>query len=266
MALVAAALVVGACGTGLGGSGLGAGDSAAGLTPSFDDTNIEATDEPDTGAATPGTGSEAPGEPSTPAIPGFDGWRQIDGRDVDLGATQAGLAMTLLKRALWSGSSQGVLFYTLIDGDFRVSATVSTSKTSDSSQDPGGDGSTQLAGLMARLGSSSKASFVSITVGADAGGLAVETSSTTDGQATIEAPAWPTGDAELKLCRIGTTFSLWKRTIDSGDDWTLARTVKRPDLGGTLQVGSSIGSDRTPDITAQFGDLEIDPLDPGEAC
>jgi hypothetical protein len=206
----------------------------------------------------------APGS-SDLGIPGYDGWQLINGADVDVGATDAGLAMTLTKRALWFQASKGVLFYTTISGNFRITSTVETSKTSDSSQDPGGDGTTQLAGIMARA-QTPQENYVFIAVGSDSNGLSVETKSTTDNDSKFEGPAWPSGDAELKLCRIGADVTMWKREINSGDDFTLAATYRRPDLPAELQVGANIYSDSAPDITALFPDLTVEPLDPGEAC
>lgn len=209
--------------------------------------------------------STGPQDTGAPGLAGFDGWQLINGQDVDLGQTESGLALTLTKRALWSQASKGVLFYTLVTGDFRVTATVQTSKTSDSSVDPGRDGTFQLAGLMAR-GRTTAENYVFITVGSGANGLSVETQNTTNNDTKLAGPAWPSGDAELKLCRIGPTFTLWKRAIGSGDDFTPAATYKRNDLTGEVQVGANIYSDSSPDITALFENLTIEPLDPGEAC
>jgi len=209
--------------------------------------------------------SAGPEDSTSPGIAGFDGWKLINGGDVDIGQTESGLAMTLTKRALWFQASKGVLFYTLVSGAFRVTATVQTQRTSDSSVDPGGDGTTQLAGLMAR-GQTPDENYVFITVGSDANGLSVETKTTTNNDSKFAGPAWPSGDAELKVCRIGSTFTLWKRQIDSGDDFTLAATYKRDDLKGEVQVGANIYSDSAPDITALFDNLTIEPRDPGEAC
>ena len=202
---------------------------------------------------------------SMPAVPGFDGWKLINPQAVDIGSTEGGFAMTLLKKALWFDSQQGVLFYTTIDGNFRLSATVSTSNSEDSNSDPGGHGVTMFAGLMARA-TTAKENYVFVVTGVDANGLAVETKSTLDGHSTFEQPAWPSGDADLELCRIGTTFTLWKRPLNSDLDYTLAAKYDRPDLKGPIEVGANIYSDGPPDITAQFNDLSIEPLDPGEAC
>ena len=204
-------------------------------------------------------------EPDSTSIPGFDGWSTINAGSVEVGETQSGFGMVLLKRATWSGAGRGVLFYTTIDGDFRISATVRATRTSDSSQTPGGDGTTQLAGLMARL-QGSQENYVLIAVGSDASGLSLATASTTDDQTRLTGPAWPSGEAELKLCRSGSTFTLWKRAADSGDDWISAGTFERKGLSGTLQVGASLSSDSPPDLTARFDDLTLEPLEAGEAC
>lgn len=209
--------------------------------------------------------TDTPGASEVVGIPDFEGWHTINPQDADIGSTEAGLAMALTHRATWSGASRGVFFYTATRGDFRLSATVETSKTSDSSQEPGGDGTVQLAGLMAR-GSTALESWVSISAGSDADGLSVETIRTRDGSTASDGPAWPTGDATLKLCRIGTTFTFWKQPIDGSSDFSLAATEDRPDLSGELQVGADIFSDSAPDITALFTDLLVEPLDPGEAC
>lgn len=220
--------------------------------------------EPTASSVGPGN-TPAPAASGTAGIPGYDGWQTVNGQDVQIEQTESGLAMTLIRKAPWLQASRGVLFYTFVTGDFRVTATVQTSKTSDSSRDPGGDGSVQLAGLMARA-ETSQENYVFIAVGSDADGLSVETKSTTNGSSRFEGPTWPSGDAVLKLCRIGTTFTLWKQASDGSGDFALAATYRRPDLSGKLQVGANIYSDSTPDITAVFPDLTIEPLDPGEAC
>jgi hypothetical protein len=221
----------------------------------------------DTGLASePAATDETPVETTDPnEIPGFEGWQIINARSVQIGATEAGLAMTLTRRALWFQDSQGVLFYTDIEGNFRIVATVRTTRTSDSSQTPGGDGTVQLAGLMARA-QTAQQNYVFIVVGSDANGLSVETTSTKDNQSTFAGPDWASGEADLQLCRVGSTFTLWKRVADSGGDWTLAKTYERPDLPDMLQVGANIYSDSPPDITARFDGLTIEPLDAGESC
>jgi hypothetical protein len=242
------------------------GLAAAGCGGSTEESTLGTVSPLDTGAIEP-IGSEPTSVESTGTdeIAGFEGWKTINPAFVEIGATQGGLALTLTHRALWFQASQGVLFYTVIDGNFRASATVSTSRTSDSSLAPGGDGTVQLAGLMARA-EVPQENYVFVVVGSDANGLSVETKSTKDGQSTFAGPDWPSSDADLQLCRVGATFTLWKRAADSNADWTLARTIERPDLPASLQVGANIYSDSPPDITALFDGLTIEPLDPGESC
>jgi hypothetical protein len=255
-AVVLAAAVL-ASATLLGGCDLGVSPGASGSLGSF-----AAASPADTGSALETSGPEETGDAG---VAGYAGWKTINAKDVAIGQTESGLAMTLTQRALWYRSEEGVLFYTTVRGDFRLTAVVQTQKTSDSTEDPGRDGTIQLAGLMARA-PTARENYVGIAVGSAASGLGVETKSTTNDDSKFEAPGWASGDAELKLCRIGTTFTLWKRAIDSGDDFTLAATYKRDDLAGELEVGPDIYSGSTPDITALFDNLEIDPLGPGEAC
>jgi hypothetical protein len=252
--LLAGTTLLGGCD--LGGSG---GPSDVG---SFGPGPVDTAGGPgDSEAATESGGPQA----SDAGVPGFEGWKTINGEDVDIGQTESGLAMTLNHKALWSDASKGVLFYTSSRGDFRLTAIVQTQKTSDSTQDPGGDGTIQLAGLMARA-DSSKENDVYIAAGSDASGLAVETASTTNDATKVEPHGWASGDAELKLCRVGSTFTLWRRAIDSGDDFTLAATYTRDDLKGEVQVGPTIFSGSEPDITGLFDNLELDSLAAGEAC
>jgi hypothetical protein len=216
---------------------------------------------PDTGESQEPVSSE----PESTSIPGFDGWLTLNPGAVDMGETISGFAMSLTKRALWSGTSRGVLFYTTIDGDFRLTGTVRATRTSDSSLDPGGDGTSQLAGLMARHEGSSE-SWVLLEVGGAETGLTLATGSTTNGQGNLMASPWHDNEADLKICRVGTTFTFWTRAADSGDDWMAVDQVARRDLGGTIQVGASLSADATPDLTGFFDGLTLEPMDPGEDC
>lgn len=253
--LLSATLVLGGCDLGASGGPSDLGGAGA-VNPG------DTAGEPGDSEAATDTGEP---QASDAGVAGYEGWKTINGEDVDIGQTESGLAMTLTHRALWLNASKGVLFFTTVRGDFRLSAVVQTQKTSDSSQDPGRDGTIQLAGLMARAPTAPE-NDVFVAAGSDASGLAVETESTTNAVSKVGASGWSSGDAELKLCRIGSTFTLWKRAIDSGDDFSLAATYRRDDLKGEVQVGPNIFSGSAPDITALFDNLEIDGLAPGEAC
>jgi hypothetical protein len=206
-----------------------------------------------------------PTEPDSTAIPGFDGWDLVSPKAVELGETPTGFGMILDRAVQWSKASKGVLFFTTIDGDFRLDATVRTTKTSDSSVPPGGDGSTQLAGVMARLPGTPE-NWLFFAVGADGPSLAIDRLVTRDGQTAIDGRDWADSQAELKICRVGTGFEFWYRPADTEEDWIKAGTAERKDLAGELQVGAALSADGPPDLTALFDDLIVEPMEPGEDC
>jgi hypothetical protein len=212
----------------------------------------------------PSSSLAAEATPSQPTLAGYEGWTTINPGSVDIGLDGTTLVMTLTKRALWFQNQQGVLFSTNVTGDFRITARVSTAKASDPLHAPGGDGTVQLAGLMARA-AGPRENYVFIVVGSDADGLSVETKSTTNDASVFEGPSWPSGTADLQLCRQGSTFTLLK-SPDAAGGWVLAKRYERADLPATLQVGANIYSDSTPDLVARFEGLTIAPLAPGEIC
>jgi len=215
-------------------------------------------------SVTPTASTRGTPTPSSTQIPGFEAWSIVSPASVEISVDGSTLVMHLTKRALWFQASRGVLFWMSVDGDFRVSATVRTARFSDPSRAPGGDGTVQLAGLMARAQSISE-DYVHIVVGSDADGLSVETKSTTNANSIFDGPAWPTGSAELRICRIGTTFSLEKRPVGA-TTWTLAATIERPDLAGSIEVGPNIYSDSPPDLVARYDGLRIEAIAPGGSC
>src|SRR5215211_4196915 len=91
--------------------------------------------------------------PSTP-IPGFEDWAVYNAPAVEIQAQDGALILTLRRRALWFMDRRGVLAYTNIEGDFKLTVDLYTMKRSDPSQPPGGDGTVQLGGIMARNGTS----------------------------------------------------------------------------------------------------------------
>jgi len=211
-----------------------------------------------TGGATPSTRIGSPAvSPGQSALAGFEGWSVIKPFSVDIGVDRGLLVMTLTHQALWFNADRGVLFSRLVDGDFRITATVRAAKTSDPAASPGGDGTVQLGGLMARADRSPE-DYVFIVVGDDGDGPSVETKSTDDNVSVYDGPLWPSGAADLRLCRVGSAFTLYKRLPASSDAWSIATTYDRPDLPDTLQVGANIYSGSTPDLTVRYEDLAID--------
>ena len=150
-------------------------------------------------------------------------------------------------------------------GDFRVTASVETTRTSSPGDPPGRNGSVEVAGLMARA-DEARENYVFVVVGSDARGVSVGATSTSNNESRSDNTTWPEAAADLKLCRQGSTFTLQKRGYSTDDDWVTTATYKRPDLPPTLQVGANIYSESPPDIEAAFDSLVVESLDPGEPC
>jgi hypothetical protein len=205
--------------------------------------------------------------PTSTAIPGFADWQLINPPAVALSVNRGALVIELTQPTLWLDDQSGVLFYREVTGDFRATATVRTSKPSDPSAPPGQDGTAQLAGLMARAGGGQVESYVSIGSGSIGSSTGLETNTTESSHSIDIQRGLPTGgDAELQLCRKGSTFYLWWRHVDSSEDWTHMSTLDRKDLPGTLEVGASVSADGPPDIVARFEALTIKALTATEAC
>lgn len=219
----------------------------------------------------PATPTLTSGPSATPApertpVPGFEDWQLINPQAVDIGIEDDALVMRLVGSALWFNADKGVLFYQEVKGDFRATATVRTAKTSDPTQPPGQDGSVQLAGLMARTEVPAE-NYVFIVSGSIGSSTGLETKTTESSHSIYIQRGLPTGgDAELRLCRIGSTFLLWWRHVDSDEEWTHMSTLDRKDLPETLQVGANIYTDGVPDITARFENLKIESLATGAGC
>jgi hypothetical protein len=199
-------------------------------------------------------------------VPGFEDWQVINPQAVRISVEDGALVLRLVGPALWLNEDKGVLFSADVTGDFRATATVRTSRTSDPALPPGQDGTVQLAGLMARteIPAENNVFIVSGSIGKSTG---LETKTTTSGRSVWVQRGLPTGgDAELKVCRIAFSFLMLWRHVDSDEGWTLMSTFERRDMPQTLQVGANIYSDAVPDIEARFERLTIDQLLPGTDC
>ena len=217
-------------------------------------------------ASSPPASAMITASPAATEIPGFEGWSVINPQAVDIKTENGTLVMTLTRRALWFMTQRGVLLYEPVTGNFKITAEVHTSKSSDTSQPPGGDGSVQLAGVMARNGEGYRENYAFIVVGMDADGISVETKNTVNGMSKFEGPAWNSADAELQLCRVGKTISLYKRHAGTGEAWIQAASYDRPDLPATLQAGLNIYTDGQPDIQAMYDHIQIEAVASAGEC
>lgn len=198
--------------------------------------------------------------PTSTSIPGFEDWMVFNPQAVGISTENDSLILTLQRRALWFMTQRGVLVYQIISGNFKITAEVHAMKNSDPLDAPGGDGTVQLGGLMARDGTGGPENYVFIVLGDDGNGLSIETKNTVDSFSTYDGPGWDVAQAELRLCRFGATINLYKRHIGTNEPWILAGSFDRPDLPETLQVGTNIYSDNTPDLRIRLDRLRIESI------
>ncbi len=246
---------------------VGCGGTAAVGSPS---ASVPARSQAAISATPAPTGSEAPSdEPSPTPLPGYEDWGTVTPWAVELSLDNDGaLRMGLLTRALWFNDERGALLYREVTGDFVATATVRTGRRSEPGSPLPENGVTQFGGVMARGAESASENYVFIVVGNSINGPTAETKSTLNSRSEWDGPAWTGSDAELRLCRTGETFRMYKRLADAGEDepWVLAAEIDRPDLPAELQVGANIYSDGEPDLTVRWEDLEIREGDPGSDC
>lgn len=142
---------------------------------------------------------------------------------------------------VWFQADNGPAFVKLVAGDFAVSASVRARRASNTSQPPPPE--FQFAGLIARDPASDASgveNYVFTVMGERGGFLTNELKSTVNDSSQVIGP--DTGrtdaDAELRICRIGQVFRLYRRPI-GGSAWTLAHTFDRSSnpLPAQLQVG-----------------------------
>jgi hypothetical protein len=176
-------------------------------------------------------------------------WSVFHPEVATVGVESGQLVITMTSGALWFQDGEALMVHQEVTGDFAVEAAVYARSTASPGSPP--NRTVHLGGLMARNGGTGPENYVFAVVGYDENDLSVETKSTRDSVSTYEGPTWPNGDAELRLCRSGAEFRLYKRTIGA-TTWELAKTYTRPDLPATLQVGPIAYALNQPDITVRF--------------
>jgi hypothetical protein len=167
---------------------------------------------------------------------------------------------------VWYQGSTKSLVYQLISGDFMVTTTARPRKRTDANQAP--TNALHVGGLMVRSPSSSGGNtenYLFTMVGSNEFAQpGVEIKSTTNGVSQWSEPVWPEPlGAELRICRLGTSFYLYKRTI-GGTTWILAdhqgnaAAIDRPDLPSTVQVGMALNfSGPNNDLDVAFDEITL---------
>jgi hypothetical protein len=214
------------------------------------------------------------GESRLPRSDRFNGrtldrsWSTVQPDLVSARVRDGALSLTLRGPALWFNDSVGVLMFKPVSGNFKATTTVRTRSQSEPDQPP--TAAIRLGGLMARDPASDETqrqNYVHIVVGNGPDGvLAVEHKTTTNNNSVYEAPPWPSSDAQLRICRVGSTYSMYKRPLGS-KTWQLAASYERPDLPETLQVGADVYSPNAPpDLRARWNEITFQRVTDARGC
>lgn len=256
--------------TGSGGAGMSSSSSASSSSESTSSNSV-ASSSGMGGTGGMGTGGMAVGGSAGTGTGGndlallsdtFEGntlssdWMVFRPEVLNITVANGALSLRLDQQALWYQNNRGPLVYKFVTGNFKMTSRVRVRKTSNPAEPP--SKTVHLGGLMARdpQGEMPGATenYVFIVVGFDEMDLSVETKTTVNSVSTYEGPAWPSGDAELRLCRVGSMFHLYKRAL-GGATFTLAKSYDRPDLPAKLQVGGNVYSASAPDLIANFDEI-----------
>ncbi len=155
--------------------------------------------------------------------------------------------------SLWLDSSSGPMIFKVVPGDFKVTAPVHARRASDPTMDV--DRDIQFAGIIARDPASDLTSgqenYVFVVVGHYLTGLATEMKSTVNGTSVYSDPAWPSGDAELRICRLGSDFHLYRRAIGA-TTWSPLASITRSYLPSPLEVGMLAYARSVIDLAAEI--------------
>ena len=186
------------------------------------------------------------------------GWSVLHPELVGVSVQGGALRLEATADSLWFNASQGPLVHKTVSGDFMITSRVRARSAATPAQPPAQ--TIHLGGLMARDPASASENFVFIVVGRDENDISVETKNTVASVSTYTGPTWPSGDAELRLCRVGSSFRMLKRDI-AGGAWTDAATFDRPDMPATLQVGAVMyAHTQAPDLAVSFDEVTFAPV------
>ncbi len=211
-------------------------------------------------------------------------WTVLNGDTFEHRLDGGRLHMRPTKNTVWYKKDQGPGLVKLVTGNFKVTSTVRARRASAPGE-PVSNGY-QFAGLIARDPASAKPdakeSYVFNVVGYRGDYLSVETKTTKRDHSDVEGPAWPSADAELRICRKDDVFRVYKRPIGDSfggarsaggepsppdNPWELGHTYERGDLPPTLQVGpiAYAFTDQF-DLDGSFEEVRFAPVTTLEDC
>jgi hypothetical protein len=202
-----------------------------------------------------------------PAGDSFDGttldlsWSVYNAGRADIAVAGGVLSIAPHGNALWFGAGSGPLVSKLTVGDFKITATVHARKTTDASMPP--DLPIEVGGLMIRNPAGPPENYVFVDIGyAEQQRLGVEHKSTRDSTSTFDETV-SGADADLRLCRLGTAITAWRRDPGS-TTWRLELTVDRPDLPAAIQAGLDASTGQAaPNVTITFDAVAFDAVGAG---
>jgi len=188
------------------------------------------------------------------------GWQQLNAIDADVSESGGELRIAPHDFTLWYNGSTSILVWKQVTGDFRVTARVRARKVSNGAEPP--SQTVELGGLLARDGGSVSENYLFVVVGDDVNDLSLEAKTTDDGVSLFEGPSWAGGEAELRICRLGTLFHLYARPLAGGawlQPWSAPfDSIDRPDLPATLQVGANAYDNNSgADLDVRFESIDF---------
>jgi hypothetical protein len=186
-------------------------------------------------------------------------WSALNPDAAAISVRAGALHLVATRSSLWYNASQGVLVYKLVTGDFKATIAVHARKASNPAVPP--DLSIELGGVMARNPAAAPESSTFIVVGfGEQGQIVAEHKDTIDSASTFSESPW-TPDAELRLCRVGSTFAVYRRHIGDASWGAPDFQTTRADLPPTLQVGPNMYAAQTaPDLDVSFDRISFAPV------
>jgi hypothetical protein len=209
-------------------------------------------------------------------------WQILNGPNgnplIDISVTGGALHLQAIpgQSGVWfQGSTESLVYKEVTADHFKVTTTARPRKRTDPNAAP--THALHVGGIMVRDPAShggATENYLFIMVGSNEGASpGVEVKSTVNGASTWAEPAWnnPTA-AELRICRLGTDFYLYKR-IPGAMTWILANEtdqmapVARPDLPQTVQLGLALNfSGPDNDLDVGFDDVVLAPQAPASVA
>lgn len=251
-----------------GASGLAGASSAAGSGTGTAGAASGTSGSGGASAAAGAAGSGGSSSGSVPASDSFDGatldssWTVFRPDLADIAVADGSLSIAPHSGALWYQASQADLVYKLVTGNFKATTTVHARKASNRTQTPAQFA--DVGGIMARNPSGTSENYILGVVGfAEMNQLAVEHKSTSDGKSVYGEVAF-TPDAEFRLCRVGSTFTIYYRHPGDSSWGPAFAPFERADFPATVQVGAiAYTGAGAPDFVAIFDNFSFEPLGAG---